>query len=91
MPKTTTFHVRIPVALRKQVKAIVEHNGMDLASVVRLFFRHIAVRGTVPLPWLTVNGFSPEFEQSVLQQIRHPNIVATLKTKKDVRRFFDEL
>ena len=91
MRKTTTFHVRIPVALKKAVQAIVERNGMDLASATRLFFTHVAVRGTVPLPWLTVNGFTPEAEAQLLKQIDDKDIVATLKTGKDIDKFIDGL
>lgn len=93
MPKTTTFHVRLPASLKKTVQNIAEHNGVDLPTITRLFFTHVALQGTIPLPWLTVNGFKPEGEKKLLEELAKDKdaIAGTLRTAKDIRRFIDEL
>lgn len=90
-PPSDDIHVRLPRKLKRSTQKILEANGMDFSSVIRLFFTHITVRGTVPLPWLTVNGLTPEFEESLLKQIRNPDIVATLESPEDVEKFIDGL
>lgn len=90
-PPSDDLHIRVPRKLKHSVQKVLESNGMDISSAVRLFFTHISVRGTLPLPWLTINGFTPEFEESLLRQIRNPDIVATLKTPTDVKKYFDAL
>lgn len=92
MPKTTTFHVRLPAALKKTVQAIAERNGVDLATITRLFFTHVAVQGTIPLPWLTENGYSRQTEAKILEVIAKDEIVGTpLKSPEDIRKFIDEI
>ena len=76
----------------KNARKIVERNGLDLPTAVRLFFTHIIANGTMPLPWLTVNGFTVEAEKKLLTQMRKPDIVGPpLKTRKDIDAFFDAL
>lgn len=92
MVKTTTFHVRLPASLKKTVQAIAESNGVDLATITRLFFTHVAVSGTVAVPWLTVNGFTPEAEQKLLEGIRNDTDAGIrLRSKKDIERFIDAI
>jgi antitoxin component of RelBE/YafQ-DinJ toxin-antitoxin module len=91
MLKTTTFHMRLPASLKKTVQAIAEKNGVDLPTITRLFFTHVAVQGTVPLPWLTVNGFTVEGEKKLLKELAKNDVAGTLRTAKDIRRFVDEL
>lgn len=64
-PATTTFHIRLPMKLKRQAQRIAEMNGADLATITRIFYAHIVLRGVVPMPWLTVNGYTPEFEDQL--------------------------
>lgn len=90
--RSTTFHVRAPARLTKSARKIVERNGLDLPTAVRLFFTHIVANGTMPLPWLTVNGYAVEAEKKLLEQIRKPDIVGKpLRTRKDIDAFLDAL
>lgn len=88
---TDDIHVRLPRKLKHLAQKILKANGMDFSSAIRLFFAHIAIRGTIPLPWITMNGLTPEFEESLLRQIRKPDVVATLKSKKDIEKFINGL
>lgn len=90
-PPSDDIHIRLPRKLKRSAQKVIEQNGLDVTSAIRLFFMHITVRGTVPLPWLTVNGLSPELEENLLQQIRKPNIGKTLKSSEDIDTFMDAL
>ncbi len=70
--KSTT--IRIPQKLKKSVQKIAEANGLDLSSCIRMFLTHMNVRGAMPLPLLTVNGFTEEEEKKILKSSKEPTI-----------------
>ncbi len=72
--KTTTIHVRIPEKLKKSAQKVAEANGLDLSSCIRVFLTHMDVRGVMPLPALTVNGFTEEEEEEILRRAQEPGI-----------------
>lgn len=72
--RSTTIHVRIPQNLKKKVQEIAEANGLDLSSCIRIFLTHMNIRGVIPLPSLTVNGFTEAEEAEILQRMREPTI-----------------
>lgn len=90
-PPSDDIHIRLPRKLRRDAQKIFEANGLDVSAAIRLFFMHATIQGTVPLPRVTVNGFTPEFEAGLLKQIRDDDVVATLKTSDDIDKFIDGL
>lgn len=72
--KTTTIHIRLSSKLKKAAEEIAEANGLDLSSCVRMFLTHMNVRGALPLPPLTVNGFTVEEEDEILRAMNEPTI-----------------
>ncbi len=92
MPASDDIHVRIPRKLKRAAQKVIEANGLDVSSAIRLFFTHISLRKTIPLKFVTTeSGLPKEFEQSLLKQIAHPDIVATLDTPEDIEKFFNGL
>src|SRR4051812_31211010 len=72
--KTTTIHVRVSGKLKKAAQRVAEANGLDLSSCIRMFLTHMDLRGTLPLPRLTVNGFTEEEEEELLRRMKQPGI-----------------
>lgn len=72
--KTSTIHVRVSDKLKKSVQKIAEANGLDLSSCIRVFLTHMNVRGVMPLPQLTVNGFTEAEEKEILRRAKEPSI-----------------
>lgn len=66
-----TIQIRIPDEDKKAAEAALKEMGLDMTTAGRLFYKKVAVTGTIPFqigsPRLTVNGFTPEFEQEVLR------------------------
>lgn len=91
IPASDDIHIRLPRKLKRDAQKVIERNGLDVTSAIRLFFTHMTIRGTIPLPWLTVNGLSPQLEESLLKQIRNPDIAATLKSSEDIDKLIDGL
>lgn len=65
-----TIQVRMSDEDKEAVEKILESWGMDVSTAVRAFFKRIQVDGGMPFPLkrnLTINGFTPEFEEEVLR------------------------
>lgn len=65
-----TIQVRISDKDKKEVQKILESLGLDLTTAVRIFFKRVVISDGLPFPVrhdLTVNGFTPEFEEEVLK------------------------
>ena len=71
---TTTIHIRDPVKLKKAAQRVAEANGLDLSSAIRVYLTHMEVRGILPLPSLTVNGFTEEEENEIVRRAQEPVI-----------------
>lgn len=67
---SSIINIRVPVRLKRAAKKIAEANGLDLSSCIRMFLVHMEIRGTVPLPRLTVNGFTEEEEDEILRRAK---------------------
>lgn len=70
--KTSTIHVRVSEKLKKSVQKIAEANGLDLSSCIRVFLTHMNVRGVMPLPSLTINGYTEAEEDEILRRAKEP-------------------
>lgn len=64
--QSDSLHVRIPRKLKRAAQKIIEANGLDVSSAIRLFFTHITVKKTIPLTFLTENGLPRNFEEHLL-------------------------
>lgn len=84
--KSTTIHIRLPLQLKKIAEEVAEANGLDLSSCIRIFLTHMKVRGVLPLPPLTVNGFTEAEEEELLRRMRGPTFPID-----DLDKFFKNL
>jgi len=78
-----TLHIRLPDELKREAQAVAEANGIDLSTCIRMYLHHLKVRGTLPLPFLTVNGFTQKEEEEILGRsrglrVRAKNVKAAL-------------
>lgn len=72
--KTSTIHIRLSNKLKKSAQRVAEANGLDLSSCIRMFLTHMDIRGTLPLPALTVNGYTEAEEEEILRRAQEPSI-----------------
>lgn len=83
----TTINISLPTSLYKDVKKTIKERGYSSVSeLVRDAVRRVIY------PELTENGFTPEFEEMVLEAAKEPlenDIV--LETDEDIDKFFDKL
>ena len=65
-PPSDDIHIRLPRKLKRAAQKIIEANGLDMSSAIKLFFTNIAIQKTIPLKFLTENGLPREFEEHLL-------------------------
>ncbi len=83
----TTINISLPTSLFQEVKNLMAKSGYSSVSeVVRDALRHLVH------PHITENGFTPEFEQMVLESAKEPIKKAKeWKSAKEIDAYFDKL
>ena len=87
MNKTATVNISMPVGLYAGVKTAIKERGYtSVSEVIRDAVRRLLY------PQLTTNGFTREFEESVLEAAGEPieNDIM-LKTEEDIDNYFLKL
>ena len=84
---SSIINIRVPAALKKAAQKIAEANGLDLSSCIRMFLVHMQVRGTLPLPTLTINGFTVEEEEEILRRVREEPRIPINNINEYFRKF----
>lgn len=83
----TTVNISLPTSLYKDIKNTVKERGYSSVSELM----RDAVRKTL-YPEVTENGFTPEFEEMVLEAAKEPiDETKTIETDEDLERYFREL
>ncbi len=65
---TTTIQLRIDKKTKNQAQDIFKKLGMDLSSAMKLFLSQVIRTKSIPFIARTVNGYTPEYEQFILDQ-----------------------
>lgn len=85
---TATINISLPVSMYKDAKLVSKEEGYSSISEL---IRH-ALRKILYPNGLTVNGFTPEFEELVVERAKAPTgSGVVLKTNKDIDNFFLKL
>ena len=63
------INIRIDEKLKKAASEVFDNVGLDMSSAVKLFLRQAVIAKKIPFRVLTVNGFTPEFEEELLKDI----------------------
>jgi len=80
----TTINISLPKAMYEDArKALVRRGYSSISELVRSALRDVLY------PKVTVNGFTPEFEERVLRSEKEPRSKdRVFKTEKDIDNFF---
>lgn len=85
---TKAIQIRIDPKLKKDTDRILAYMGLDMASATRMFFRQIVLTRSIPFKvesHLTENGFTPEFEQQILEAEKSESIGPFANAKEAIR------
>lgn len=63
------INIRIDQKLKKAASEVFNNVGLDMSSAVKLFLTQAVIAKKIPFRVLTVNGFTPEFEEELLKDI----------------------
>ena len=81
-----TINISLPENLYNETKKLVKGRGYSsISELMRDALRHILY------PHLTENGFTPEFEDMVLESAKEPIEQSKEWTSDEIDRYFDEV
>lgn len=84
----STINISLPTAMLKDAKSVIKVEGFTSISEL---IRH-ALRQVLYPNGLTVNGFTPEFEDLVLESAKEPiSEGMVFETEKDIHDYFINL
>ena len=66
---TTTLSIRLDNKLKADSQKVFKQLGLDISSATKLFLTQVVNRKAIPFEIRTVNGFTPQFEQELLDDI----------------------
>ncbi len=66
----STINVRIDAKTKNKTQKILREMGLDLSSAIKIFLNKIIITKSIPFEIRTINGFTPEFEQELLEASR---------------------
>lgn len=89
---TTTLSIRLDNKLKSDSQKVFKELGLDISSATKLFLTQVVNRKAIPFEIRTVNGFTPAFEQELLDDIadikKNPQ---NYKAYSDVKELMSDL
>ncbi len=67
----TTIQFRTTKKEKEKARKILAGIGLDLSTALTMFLHQINRQKALPIKGLTENGFTPEFEEEVLADLKH--------------------
>ncbi len=87
---TQAIQVRIDTTLKKQADKVLDDIGLDLPTAIRIFLKKVVVSKSIPFELtsskLTVNGFTEEFENEVLEAEKEKDYIGPFDNAEDAIR-----
>ena len=91
MSINTTIQLRIDKKTKEQAQNIFKKIGMDMSSGMKLFLSQVIRTKSIPFIARTENGFTPEYEQFILDQSKDiKENGKRFKTVKDAMKYLEK-
>jgi len=91
MSINTTIQLRINKKTKEQAQNIFKKMGMDMSSGMKLFLSQVIRTKSIPFIARTENGFTPEYEQFILDQSKDiKENGKRFKTVKDAMKYLEK-
>lgn len=68
--QSATIQLRIDAQTKKRAQSVLNKLGTDLSSAMKLFLNQVIKTKSIPFIVRTANGFTPEYEQILLDEIK---------------------
>ena len=88
--QSTTIQLRVDKRTKDQAQVILKKLGLDLSSGIKQFLAQVVNTKSIPFRARTVNGYTPEYEQSLLDEVKAMDAGA-VKSFKTVEEFMKDL
>lgn len=83
---TKAYQLRIEEKLKKDADSIFDELGLDTPTAIRLFLKKVVTSRSIPFELksnITINGFTEEFEDEVLEAKADKEIIGPFKSAKE--------
>ena len=83
---TKAIQIRVEEKLKRDADLVFEHLGLDTPTGIRLFLKKVVVSQSIPFELKvsrTKNGFTPEFEEEVLQAVKEKEKIGPFASAKE--------
>lgn len=84
---TQAIQVRIDSTLKKQADQVFDEIGLDMPTAIRIFLKKVVISKSIPFELtsskLTVNGFTEEFENEVLEAAKEKDYIGPFDNAED--------
>ncbi len=88
--QTATIQLRIDRATKLKAQSTLKKLGFDLSSGLKLFLSQVVRTKSIPFTIRTVNGYTPEYEQSLRDELKAMK-AGREKTFKTVKELMADL
>jgi DNA-damage-inducible protein J len=68
--QTSTIQLRIDRATKKRAQNVFKKLGIDISSAIKMFLNKTIKTKSIPFTVRTVNGYTPEFEEMLLAEVK---------------------
>ncbi|MCX6715943.1 MAG: type II toxin-antitoxin system RelB/DinJ family antitoxin [Candidatus Taylorbacteria bacterium] len=68
--QSATIQLRIDAQTKKRAQSVFKKLGIDISSAMKLFLNQVIKTGSIPFVVRTANGYTPEFERMLLDEIK---------------------
>ena len=86
--KTATIQFRVEPKIKEKAFKIFKKNNMDMSLAISAMLIEVIKRGEPLVEMRTENGFTPQREREILEQMKNDESFGPFNTKKE---FFDSL
>ena len=84
-PQSETIQLRVDKKTKDQAQIILKKLGLDLSSGIKQFLAQVVNTKSIPFRARTANGYTPEYEQSLVDELNRMKAgdEVTFKSAKD--------
>lgn len=68
--QSATIQLRVDAKTKKKAQGIFKKLGIDLSTAMKLFLNQVIKTKSIPFVARTENGYTPEFEKMLLDEIK---------------------
>ena len=87
---TAVINFRTKKSVKDKASKLFEKMGLDMSSAMNMFLSKVLETKSIPFRVTTVNGYTPEYERFLLDEIKNHKEYKTFKNVKEMMLDLDD-